>query len=76
MGELPHCTSAMPRGLKKRPAQAFGDKAMTKTFLVEICFDLEQFDPERLTAEYVESVLRRRVGAPGVSIRVLREDDE
>ncbi len=45
-----------------------------KSFLVEIVFDLEQFDREKLTAEYVEAVLKRRVGAPGVTIKVLKEN--
>ena len=46
-----------------------------KGFVAFIEFDLEEFDPKRLTADYVESVLRRRVGGRGVHIHV-REDDD
>lgn len=42
-----------------------GHPMESKAFLVRI-----EFDPEKLTKEYVEEVLRRRVGGRGISIKV------
>jgi len=41
-------------------------------YLVKLEFDDRLFNPEKLTREYMESVLRRRIGGRGVDIRVIK----
>ncbi|MCX8187836.1 MAG: hypothetical protein N3F65_04415 [Nitrososphaeria archaeon] len=48
-----------------------GHPMESKAFLARI-----EFDPEKLTKEYVEEVLRRRVGGRGVSIKVAESPEE
>lgn len=40
-------------------------------FLVKIRFDRAFFDEKRLTREYVERVVKSRLGGPGIQIIVL-----
>jgi len=44
--------------------------APQKQFNVILAFDLGEFDPNKLTVQYVMRVLQSRIGGPGVTITV------
>jgi hypothetical protein len=44
--------------------------ASQKRFNVILAFDLNEFDPDKLTIGYVKRVLQSRIGGPGLSITV------
>jgi len=41
-----------------------------KVFTVILSFDLDEFHEDKLTKEYVESVVKSKLGSRGVEIRV------
>lgn len=53
--------------LEEALAKKYGN---AKTFKVEISFDLNEFDEEKLTPEYVRRILEQKVGGKGVKITV------
>ena len=49
---------------------ASNEGASQKRFNVILAFDLEEFDPDKLTVQYVMRVLQSRIGGRGVTITV------
>jgi len=41
-----------------------------KMFTIVLKFDLDYFDPDRLTLDYVERKVKERLGGAGVEIKV------
>ena len=44
--------------------------ASQKRFNVILAFDLEEFNPDKLTIGYIKRVLQSRIGGPGIDITV------